>query len=117
MPKAKEEQQGKELLQRTSNGIEVSLLWHGKRRGKPTFTIVATLMGERKVNDGSWTLGTKSVEEALDMFHHPFSYALTNTGLISSEIFEKIPDIEYVEEEEEPDKDEGGVKQAEEDGA
>jgi hypothetical protein len=56
-----------ELAHRSSNGIDVALLW-----SKATGRLVVSVADQR---DGStFTLDAPS-EKALDVFHHPFAYA------------------------------------------
>jgi hypothetical protein len=55
-----------ELAHRTSNGIEVSLLW-SRRTGRLVVAVNDTSSAE------SFTVDAPS-DRALDVYHHPFAY-------------------------------------------
>ena len=56
-----------ELAHRSSNGIDVALLW-----SKATGRLVVSVADQR---DGSTFTVDAPSEKALDVFHHPFAYA------------------------------------------
>lgn len=56
----------RELARRVSNGIEVTLLWHGGDH-------VTVLVYDARAEDGFEI--PVDPARALDAFHHPFSYA------------------------------------------
>jgi hypothetical protein len=58
----------RELDRRTSDGIEVRLLW-SQNDGRVTVTVTDTKTGE------AFELPVREGERALDVFHHPYAYA------------------------------------------
>jgi hypothetical protein len=57
-----------ELDSRTTDGIEVRLLWH---RAEDRVTVTAFDMRSGEVLE----VAVRSDERALDVFHHPYAYA------------------------------------------
>jgi hypothetical protein len=58
----------RELDSRTSDGIEVQLLWH-PLDGHVSVTVNDTKTGER------FELAVRPGQRALDVYHHPYAYA------------------------------------------
>ena len=57
-----------ELDRRTTDGIDVRLLWH-RTEDRVTVTIRDTRSGE------TLEIAVRDSERALDVFHHPYAYA------------------------------------------
>jgi hypothetical protein len=58
----------RELHSRTSDGIQVDLLWC-ERHDRAWVAVTDTKRG------GAFSLPVRDGERALDVFHHPFAYA------------------------------------------
>ncbi len=62
--------QPRELAHRTSDGLDVFLLWrHERRRDRLAVVVADTRTG------GSFELEVRRGERPLEVFHHPFAFA------------------------------------------
>ncbi len=60
----------RELAHRTSDGLDVFLLWQ-RERGRDRLAVVVT----DSRTGGSFELEVRRGERPLDVFHHPFAFA------------------------------------------
>ena len=68
--------EARELNSRTSDGIQVRLLWH-PLDGRVSVSVNDTKTGE------AFELEVRHGQQALDIYHHPYAYAATNDHSIS----------------------------------
>ena len=73
----------RELDCRTSDGINVRLLWH------PSEDRVSVAVRDAKTGDG-FELPVRKGERALEVFHHPYAYATRREIAMSGEF---APDV------------------------
>ena len=58
----------RELNYRTADGVEVTLLWHASRN------FLSVVVSDARIGE-IFELVLDELDDAMDMFHHPYAYA------------------------------------------
>jgi hypothetical protein len=74
----------RELDRRSSDGINVRLLWH------PSQDRVSVAVIDTKTGD-DFELPVRDGEHALDVFHHPYAYAARHGIATSADLARRVP--------------------------
>ena len=76
----------RELESRSSDGINVRLLWH------PSQNRVSVAVTDTKTG-AAFELPVRDAERALDVFHHPYAYAARRKVATSTERAGRVPSV------------------------